>query len=278
MKNKLLEKRKEGKPVIGTISHMISPVAIEALGVSGLDYVLLDMEHSPIHTQELAACITAADAAGIAPLVRVGDISRCSLLRVLDLGAKGLVVPGVESVIQAKELVQYAKFSPLGNRGYCMTRDGSWGYDSAYDNGLDGYMECCNRETLLIIQCETAGCLEQIEEIASTPGVDGILIGPYDLSLSMGIGGQFQHPEFVTAVNKVLMACKKNGIISMIFTGSESDLADRLSQGFENILFGLDVLSLIQHYAAVTKNFQNNCQNRNKVNRLCEKWAAINRI
>ncbi len=256
MKNKLLEKRKEGKPVIGTLSHLLSPVAVEALGVSGLDYVVLDMEHSPIHTQELAACITAADAGGITPLVRVGDTSRVALLRVLDLGAKGLIVPGVESVAQVKELVQFAKFRPLGNRGYCMTRDGKWGFDAAYENGLSGYMDCCNKETLLIIQCETTGCLEHIEEIAAIEGVDGILIGPYDLSLAMEIGGQFGHPDFVSAVDKVLNACKKNGIISMIFTGNEADLESRLAQGFENILFGLDILSLIQHYAGVTNVFK----------------------
>ncbi len=255
MKNRIKEKWCRGEPSLGTISHLLSPVAVEALGASGLDYVMMDMEHSPIQIQELANCITAADATGITPLVRVGDISRCSLLRPLDIGAMGLIVPGIETVEQVKELVRYAKFQPMGSRGYCMSRDGKWGYGEVYKGGLTGYMEHCNAETLLIPQCETVGCLEHIEEIAALEGVDGILIGPYDLSLAMGIGGQFQHPEFITAVSRILRACKQNRIISMIFVGNETDMASRLTQGFDSILFGLDVLSLIQCFSTVTAAF-----------------------
>lgn len=255
MKNKIKEKKRCGEPSLGTISHLLSPVAVEALGCSGLDYVMLDMEHSPIHSQELAACITAADAAGIAPLVRVGDASRCTILHALDVGAMGVIVPGIETVGQVRELIAYAKFQPVGMRGYCMTRDGKWGYDDAYRDGLAGYMRCCNEQTLLIPQCETLGCLEHIEEIAALEGVDGILIGPYDLSLAMGIGGEFQNQAFVAAVDRILNACKRNGILSMIFTGNEDELPALLSQGFDSVLFGLDVLSLIHHYSAVTAGF-----------------------
>ncbi len=255
MKNKIKEKKQCGEPSLGTISHLLSPVAVEALGCSGLDYVMLDMEHSPIHSQELTACITAADAAGIAPLVRVGDASRCTILHALDVGAMGVIVPGIETVGQVRELIAYAKFQPVGMRGYCMTRDGKWGYDDAYRDGLAGYMRCCNEQTLLIPQCETLGCLEHIEEIAALEGVDGILIGPYDLSLAMGIGGEFQNPAFVAAVDRILNACKRNGILSMIFTGNEDELPALLSQGFDSVLFGLDVLSLIHHYSAVTVGF-----------------------
>ncbi len=256
LKNRIREKWLSGGRSLGTISHMLSPVAVEALGASGLDFVMLDMEHSPMHSQELAACVTAADAAGITPLVRVGDVSRCSLLRALDVGAMGLIVPGVESVGQVRELVEHAKFQPLGKRGYCMTRDGKWGYGEAYLEGLAGYMRRCNEETLLIPQCETVGCLEHIEEIAALEGVDGILIGPYDLSLAMGIGGQFEHPDFTAAVSRILNACKQNGILSMIFAGTEEDIPSRLDQGFDSILYGLDVLCLIRHYAAVTAKFK----------------------
>ena len=140
MKNILREKWLQGEPVIGTLSQLLSPVAVEAIAVAGMDYVLLDMEHCPINTQELSACITAADAAGITPLVRTGDVSRAAILRALDVGAMGIVVPGIESLEQAKTLIQYAKFFPLGNRGYCMTRDGKWGFSPAYSEGLEGYM------------------------------------------------------------------------------------------------------------------------------------------
>ena len=255
MKNLMREKWLKGDASLGTISHMLSPVAIEAMGAAGMDFVLLDMEHGPMNFESLAACITAADAANITPLVRVSDTTRPSILRALDLGAKGVIVPCLESVDQAKTLIQHAKFKPLGNRGYCMTRDGKWGYDKIYENGLDGYMEHCNRQTLLIPQCETVNCLENIEEIAALDGIDGILVGPYDLSLALGIPGQFTHNDFISAVDRILKACKTNKKISMIFVNDEQAMRARLNQGFDCILYGIDVVSLINFYSSIKEKF-----------------------
>ncbi len=256
MKNTVREKWLRGEPVLGTITHMKSPVAVEALGAAGLDYVMLDMEHCPTDFNDICTGVTAASASGIAPFVRVCEGTRAAVLRCLDVGSMGIIVPGIDTVDQVKELVQHAKFQPTGNRGYCMTRDGKWGYDNSYAGGLSSYMEVSNAETMLIPQCETVGCLEHIEEVCAIPGVDGILIGPYDLSLAMGIGGQFQNPDFLAAVDRILRACKRNRIMSMIFVGSEADMKLRLEQGFENILYGLDVLSLIQHFSGVSAAFR----------------------
>lgn len=257
MKNRVLEKFRNGQPVIGTITHMKSITAVEALGVSGLDYVMADMEHCPMDISDVHACIVAANAAEITPLVRVNEFTRSAVLRVLDIGAMGVIVPCVERIEQVQELIQYAKFQPLGERGYCMTRDGKWGYDESYDNGLPGYMRRCNADTMLIPQCETLGCLEHIEEITALDGVDGILIGPYDLSIAMGIGGQFQHPDFTAAVARILQACKANGKMSIIFVGNEADIKQRLAEGFDNIMVGLDVLSLINYYSGLVDSFHN---------------------
>ena len=182
--------------------------------------------------------------------------TRSAVLHALDVGAKGVIVPCIESVEQVKALIAYAKFQPTGARGYCMTRDGKWGYDSAYAEGLAGYMCESNAKTMLIPQCETLGCLEHIEEIAALPGVDGILIGPYDLSIAMGLDGQFAHPAFRAAVARILSACRANGKMSMIFAGSTEDMRQRLNEGFDNILFGLDVLSLIGHYTGIAESFR----------------------
>ena len=135
----------------------------------------------------LTAAITAADAAGITPLVRINEISRSAVLQPLDYGAQGLIVPAVETVEQVEELVRYAKFPPVGNRGYCPTRDGGWGFDDESLQGTETYFARCNRETLLIPQCETQGCLEHIDEITAMEGVDGIFVGPFDLSIALGI-------------------------------------------------------------------------------------------
>jgi 2-keto-3-deoxy-L-rhamnonate aldolase RhmA len=256
MNNKVLEKLAQGLPVLGTITHMKSPAAVEALGAAGLDYVMLDMEHCPMDWDDVQNAITASDAAGIEPFVRIPEGSRSAVLHALDVGAKGVVVPCIEHVEQVKALVSCAKFQPTGARGYCMTRDGKWGYDAAYAKGLTGYMRESNAKTMLIPQCETLGCLKQIEDIAALPGVDGILIGPYDLSIAMGLDGQFAHPDFRAAVARILSACKANGKMSMIFVGSTEDMRQRLDEGFDNILFGLDILSLIGHYTSIAESFR----------------------
>ena len=254
--NRILEKFDAGSPALGTITHLKSPTAVECIAVAGLDYVMIDMEHCPVDMSEVHACVTAADAARITPIVRLHELSRTAVLRALDLGAMGVVAPGVESAAEVQALIRYAKFPPLGERGYCMTRDGKWGYGEAYQGGLEGYFAHSNRETLLIPQCETVGCLEQIEEIAALDGVDGILIGPYDLSIAMGLPGQFAHPQFKAAVERIHNACKTNGKIAIIFAGSEQDMQARLAEGFDNLLIGLDVLNLIGSYQRLADRFQ----------------------
>lgn len=256
MRNPILEKLAQGQPVLGTITHLKSPSAIEALGAAGLDYVMLDLEHCPMDWGDVQAAVTAADAAALTPFVRVAEGTRSAVLHALDVGAKGVIVPCIETVEQVKSLIAYAKFQPTGVRGYCMTRDGKWGYDTAYAEGLSGYMRESNARTLLIPQCETLGCLEHIEEITALPGVNGILIGPYDLSIAMGLDGQFAHPAFRAAVSRILSACRANGKMSMIFVGSAEDMRQRLHEGFDNILFGLDILSLMGHYSDIAEAFR----------------------
>ena len=255
MRNVILEKFKKGIPSIGTITHLQSASVVESMGVTGLDFIFLDMEHCPVGIHEINTYLSAADAAQITPIVRVGERSRSAVLRVLDAGAKGVVVPCIETVEQVRELVQYAKFKPIGDRGYCMTRDGKWGFDAIYTDGMNGYMQTCNRETMLIPQCETVGCLEHIEEITAMDGVDGILIGPYDLSIGMGLDGQFDHPDFQRALERILQACKTNGNLAMVFVGNENDIADKLKDGFDSILYGIDILSVIAHYRGVVEKF-----------------------
>lgn len=254
MNNKLITNYNNNIPSIGTLSHLKSITAIESLGVTGLDYVMLDLEHSPVSIDEAASYMTAATSAGLVPMVRVNETSRSAILRVLDAGAMGVIVPCIETVDQVKELIKHAKFAPLGERGYCMTRDGKWGFASSYENGLEGYMNYANKNTLLIPQCETKGCLEHIEEITALDGVDGILIGPYDLSIAMGIPGQFDKAEYQEAVQRILSACKKNHKISMIFNGNSADAKKSIADGFDVILLGLDILVLINGYKALVED------------------------
>lgn len=197
MENTVLEKFHQGRQSLGTFSAIGSPLAVESLRYTGLDYVIVDTEHSPAGIESAAAQIAAAQGAGLTALARANEISRTAVLRLLDVGAQGVVVPCVETVEEVRELVRYAKFAPLGNRGFCPTRDGGWGH-AAHAVSISGYMETSNRETLLLPQCETVGCLEHIEEITAMDGVDGIFVGPFDLSIALGHPGEFNAPWSMT--------------------------------------------------------------------------------
>lgn len=241
MKNAILEKFRRGEPSLGIISHLLSAPAIEVLAYTGMDYVLIDLEHSPIGAEHAAQLVGVAQGAGLAPLVRVDGIGRSQILKMLDVGAAGLVVPQLETVEQARKLVSYAKFPPLGNRGYCPTRDGGWGSGSCYERGMDGYMAEANASTLLIPQCETAGCLEHIEEIAAVEGVDGIFIGPFDLSIALGIPGQFGDPLLTEGIERVRRACAAAGKLCIMYAGSGEAAKRYFDQGFPSVAAGLDI-------------------------------------
>lgn len=241
MKNAILEKFRRGEPSLGIISHLLSAPAIEVLAYTGMDYVLIDLEHSPTGAEHAAQLVGVAQGAGLAPLVRVDGIERSPILKMLDAGAAGLVVPQLETVEQARKLVSYAKFPPLGNRGYCPTRDGGWGSGSCYERGMDGYMAEANTSTLLIPQCETAGCLEHIEEIAAVEGVDGIFIGPFDLSIALGIPGQFGDPLLTEGIERVRRACAAAGKLCIMYAGSGEAAKRYFDQGFPSVAAGLDI-------------------------------------
>ena len=241
MENRVLEKFHAGDKSLGTFTHLLSAPAIEALAYTGLDYVIIDMEHSPIAAEHAAELVGVAAGAGMAPFVRVDAIQRSPVLKMLDVGAAGLIVPGVETVDEVKKLVEFAKFAPLGNRGYCPSRDGGWGMADCYSGGMTGYMAEANGSTLLIPQCETAGCLENIEEIVAVEGIDGIFIGPFDLSIALGIPGDFKNPAHIAAVKRVREACAAAGKLCIMFCGSAAEAKRYFEEGFPSVTAGLDI-------------------------------------
>lgn len=253
MRNTVLEKWRQGQPSLGTFVAMGSPLAVESLRYTGLDYVIVDTEHTPAAIESAALQIQAAQGAGLTALARANEISRTAVLRLLDVGAQGVVVPCVETVDQVRELISYAKFTPLGNRGFCPTRDGGWGY-APEAASIPAYMERCNRETLLLPQCETAGCLEHIEEICALDGVDGIFLGPFDLSIALGHPGEFDAPEVHDAILRVQAACRRHGKLSMIFTGDAASSRRRFAEGYDSVTMGMDTLFYVGMYKQLAED------------------------
>ena len=254
--NRIREKFLNHELSVGTFTQLTSTVAVEALGRTGLDYVLIDTEHSAVGIEFLSSAITAADAAGIVPLVRINDIARSKVLQPLDYGAQGLIVPAVETVEQVRRLVEYAKFPPVGNRGFCPTRDGGYGYDEVSMQGTDVYFAHANQETLLVPQCETVGCLEHIEEITAMDGVDGIFVGPFDLSIALGRPMAFDCDEMRAALDRILNACHKNNKMAFIFCGDAQAAKARAAQGFDSVTAGLDIMALVDSYRAMVQDIR----------------------
>lgn len=256
MENTVLEKFHQGRQSLGTFSAIGSPLAVESLRYTGLDYVIVDTEHSPAGIESAAAQIAAAQGAGLTALARANEISRTAVLRLLDVGAQGVVVPCVETVEEVRELVRYAKFAPLGNRGFCPTRDGGYGYDEVSMQGTDVYFAHANQETLLIPQCETVGCLDHIEEITAMDGVDGIFVGPFDLSIALGRPMAFDCDEMRAALDRILNACHKNNKMAFIFCGDAQAAKARAAQGFDSVTAGLDIMALVDSYRAMVQDIR----------------------
>lgn len=250
MKNLLKEKMMLGEKVIGTFFELGGNTAVECLGISGLDFFIIDTEHGPFDIESSMDFIRTAELSSITPFARIKDVSRPSVLKMLDVGAKGLIVPCVENIEQVKNLVEWAKYYPLGKRGFFTARPAGYGYKNFVQN-IDNYFKVCNEETLLIPQCETIGCLENIEEIVKIDGVDGIFIGPYDLSIAMGKPSQFDDPDFLHAINRILKACKDANKFSFMYTGSNIAAKDYLAAGFNGVAVNMDASILINAYKTI---------------------------
>ena len=248
MVNKLKEKLKKGTKPIGTFFELGSPSVVEALGRTGLDFIILDNEHGPFEAESSRDFVRAAENAGLTAIARVREVSRPAILKLLDVGVQGLIIPDIHTIAQVQEIVDYAKYFPLGKRGFCPSRKDGWGFDPMAQQSVSDQMKYWNEQVLVIPQCETVGALESIENIVRMAGVDGVFIGPFDLSISMGIPGQFDHPTFIAALEKVQKSCKDAGKFCMIFAGTPAAVAERLQQGYDAVAYGLDASVLISAY------------------------------
>lgn len=243
MKNTLKEKLARGEKPLGTFVSTGSAAVVECLGCTGLDFVILDNEHSPIEAETTATLVRAAECRGLTPLARVREISRPAILKLLDVGVQGLIIPDVRGAEDARRIIRYAKYAPLGQRGFCPSRKDAWG--TADLGPVPQAMSYFNSQTLLIPQCETAEALAEIEAITALPGVDGIFIGPFDLSISLGIPGEFENPAFRAALERILAACRRTGKPCLIFAGDGTAATHRFSQGFDAVAIGQDATLLI---------------------------------
>lgn len=227
MGNKVRDLLKQGKAALGGWEGLNSPAVAEIMAKAGFDWVAADIEHAAHSVQDYAYWAKGVKYQGSVPLARVFDKSPQSIRRILDAGAQGVIVPMIRTAEDAREVVEAAKYPPEGKRGvgagpYC-----------CYGLELSGDMSLTNDDILVIVMVETKEAVENIDAIMATPGVDGMFLGPADLSYSYGYRGQITHPVIYEAMDKAREACIRNGkAAGMHLLGGAKSVEDALARGF----------------------------------------------
>jgi 4-hydroxy-2-oxoheptanedioate aldolase len=223
----------------GLVVKMPAPAIVEAAGYGGFDLTVIDTEHGIADGRELEHHLRAADAAGIDCLVRVGGHDPTEALRALDAGATGIVVPHVTSAIEARAAVSSAHYPPLGRRGLAVsTRAGRQG-----TTPLTKHIEDALERTVVIAQIEDGEALHHIDDIASTPRLDALFVGPNDLSISLGHPGEFSHPHVVSAIDECVERVHAAGNASICVLVSSVDEAHEWQRrGARIVLFTASAL------------------------------------
>jgi 2-dehydro-3-deoxyglucarate aldolase len=228
------------EPSFGTWIASASLVCADALKGLGFDWVMIDTEHSPISPETLAAMVAIQDPAGPVPLVRVGQVDLYLIKQALDAGARGILVPLVNTEAQARSVVSFAKYPPDGVRGIASVAANRYGQD------LGRALRSANAETLVGVQIETREALENLDQIAGVPGVDLLFVGPQDLTLNLGLWDQRKDPKVREAMRRVVEACQRHGKVpgTLVVDAEEKRVAVQL--GFRFISLASDVRFLIQ--------------------------------
>ncbi len=227
-----------GDVAIGTMCFEFNTVGIGRIAAeAGAEFIVYDMEHTGWSIETIRMLMATSRAAEIVPLVRVPATQYHLLSRPLDVGAMGLMVPMVESEQQARLVVQSAKYPPDGARGAAFRL----AHDDYADGDIVTKMRSANDEVLLIAQIETSAGIAEADRIAQVDGIDVLWIGHFDLTASLGIPGQFTHPDYLRAVDTVLDACARYGKTAGMMPGDVETAKTLLGQGFRALAYSGDL-------------------------------------
>lgn len=237
-RNTVRETLASGGVAVGTMVFEFNSTGIGHLaGEAGADFVIFDMEHTGWSIETIRMLVATSRASKAIPMVRVPATQYHLISRPLDVGAMGIMVPMVESVEQARLIAQSAKYAPEGSRGAAFTV----AHDNYEGGAVSEKMATANQETLLIAQIETAAGVECCEAIAAVDGIDCLWVGHFDLSISMGMPGQFEHPEFVAAIARVAQAAQARGKAAGVMVADVETGAFWRSLGYRAFAFGGDL-------------------------------------
>jgi 4-hydroxy-2-oxoheptanedioate aldolase len=224
--NRMKQKLREGQPVFGGLLRTPEPSLVEVLGYAGYDYVVLDAEHGAHSFEALDTLILSAYASNVTPVVRINDNAPGLIMRVLDLGAQGVLVPHIRNADDARRAVSAALYPPDGSRGIGPNRGSQFG---AIPN--DEYFKSINEEVAVMLMMEEAGAVEAIDAITDVKGITALSIGLSDLSGSLGVPGQANHPSVQAAVDKLMGMAARKGIPVSLSVRGVDEVRDALKRG-----------------------------------------------
>ena len=231
---------RERTPVFAAWTSLGHPSITEIFAATGVEFVGIDLEHSTITLGEAQRIIAAAHAGGVACLPRIASHNGEHIKRLCDAGADGVIVPMVSTPAEVQRVVEWTKYPPLGRRSY--------GVASAqgYGAGFEEYAKTWNEQSTIVIQIESMTGVEAVEELVTHPAVDGAMIGPYDLSGSLGIPGQLDDARVTDACARVVEACRKSGRAcgTHLVDPTEAEVTAAFQAGYTFVVLASDVFVL----------------------------------
>lgn len=245
--NMNIKQRLKNKDIVaGSWLNTGSPVVAELMAQCGFDYICVDVEHSAVdlpQTQQLFQAIRSGNQ-HCAPFVRLHGVDYPFVKRYLDAGAMGVIAPLVVCKEEVETLIRATKYPPLGQRGVGFCRANNYGMN------LSQSLKTADDEITLVVQIEHIDAVKNIDEILSVDGVDAAFIGPYDLSASMGIPAQFDHPDYLQAIRNIQQACERHGVASGIHVvkPDTSEVDQRIREGYRLIAYSLDITLLTTYF------------------------------
>ncbi len=232
----LKQKLKNNELTLGSWIMMADSMSVEVMALAGFEWLVVDIEHTPIDMETVKTLIITIQANDMKALVRVSKNEEVVIKKVLDMGADGIIVPMVCSKEDAEQAVNYAKYPPVGKRGVGLYRS------TKYGTKFEEYKKWVDEELVIIAQIEHIDAVNNIDDILSVEGIDGTIIGPYDLSGSMGYPGDFERDDVKTAVQYVLDRCKEHNMPSgfhVVDTNPEK-LNQKIKDGCTFLAYGID--------------------------------------
>lgn len=250
--SRVLGKLRAGEPALGVALHLTDPSVFELAGLMGFDAIWMDMEHHSYSVETAANLMRAARVGGADIVARPGKGEFMRMARMLEAGASGIMYPRCDSAEEAREVVKWSKFAPIGKRGF----DGA-GPDVPYLlTPMVEYVRKANEQTFVLIQLEEPHAVDRAEEIAAVPGVDMLMLGPADFSVITGIPGEFAHPSISAAIEKVARAAKNTGKNWAATCGSVEIARKMIEMGARLIFHGCDLVYVKQGFDRLQAEFK----------------------